>query len=438
VSWDYHFMKNLLFIFISSCFLNSFAFSQQAFIYDNNDTASQIRLDLLRRESSSIKGNFYILKETTGLIHAALIAQALNRGVEVKIITDWIGTRVNRPLISHLVHLGAQVKIFNRISIGNLSIKRALRRMHDKLLIFGSDKLIVGDRNSGDGYFNMQTTDLFISREIYLEDAAEVKKANDYFEKTWSSREVSQLNKYLAPENKKVIEQKDKLAVILEDLKNGRMARYVSSNKFRNVRWNSKIDWSKLTSSFSKVEFVHDPVGYKGQKPGSEIDILKLINSATESIVIENPYVVLTPIFLKAFAQAINRGVSLTLITNSYKANDVKIAAKAYDVDFSKLAEMGMKIYEYKGPETLHTKNVLVDSSRGYIGSYNLDPRSENLNTEVGLIYHSKTLGQKHSNQIRKDIFKSTLVAKDGKALVKKKDRWFFRLFILPMIRQQL
>ena len=178
-----------------------------------------------------------------------------------------------------------------------------------------------------------------------------------------------------------------------------RILLFQSSNKFRNVRWNSKIDWSKLTSSFSKVEFVHDPVGYKGQKPGSEIDILKLINSATESIVIENPYVVLTPIFLKAFAQAINRGVSLTLITNSYKANDVKIAAKAYDVDFSKLAEMGMKIYEYKGPETLHTKNVLVDSSRGYIGSYNLDPRSENLNTEVGLIYHSKTLGQKHSNQ---------------------------------------
>jgi phosphatidylserine/phosphatidylglycerophosphate/cardiolipin synthase-like enzyme len=99
---------------------------------------------------------------------------------------------------------------------------------------------------------------------------------------------------------------------------------------------------------------------------------------------------------------------------------------------------MGIKIYEYQGPKTLHVKNVLVDGQRGYVGSYNLDPRSENLNMELGVIYDSSTLARAHSKQIRNDILSSKLVAKNGKALVKKKKRWFFNNILLPIIRPQL
>ena len=418
------------------------SFATRAIVYDNDDTASQLRLDLIRRENSTIRGNFYIFKGVTGLIHAALLRDALRRGVKVKIITDWQGSKKDKALISHLVHEGAEFGMYHRFYIGNLSIKRLLRRMHDKLMIFGDDKLLVGDRNTGDPYFNMQKKNLFVSRELYLEDYEQSLKAIDYFDRLMASKEVDKYSRYLKPTHKKVKAISEKLDEILLDLKNGTIYRHIRKssvgNKFRNVRWNSEIDWSSMTTELGSAKFVHDPVGKKGKVPGSEKDIIELVKSAKSSVIFENPYVVMTPSFLNAINAAINRGVEITLITNSYEANDVKIAAKAYETDFPKLAQMGIKIYEYQGPKTLHVKNVLVDGQRGYVGSYNLDPRSENLNMELGVIYDSSTLARAHSKQIRNDILSSKLVAKNGKALVKKKKRWFFNNILLPIIRPQL
>lgn len=409
------------------------------FVYDNDDTASQIRLDLIKNESEIIRGNFYILTGLTGQIHAALLRDALRRGTKVKIIADWHGSKVDKALISHLIHEGAEFGVYHRFSIQSLSIKRLLRRMHDKLIIFGQDKMIVGDRNSGDHYFDLSESDKFISREFYLEDNLQTQKAIKYFDQLFTSNEVDQYQKILSKNHSKVKKISKTLDRVLDDLKNGRIGRRVNpALKFRNVRWNSNINWSSLTKPIDEVSFVHDPIGKKGEEPGTEKDIIELILSAKSSVILQNPYVVMTGTFINALREVINRGVQVSLITNSFAVNDVRMVAKAYEVDFPKLVKMGMRIYEYKGPSTLHIKNILVDGVAGYVGSYNLDPRSERLNMEVGIIYQSREIATAHSKQIRTDILNSNLVAREGESLVKKKKYWLFRNFILPILRNQL
>ena len=52
----------------------------------------------------------------------------------------------------------------------------------------------------------------------------------------------------------------------------------------------------------------------------------------------------------------------------------------------------------------LHAKTMVVDSKLVYIGTYNLDPRSENLNTEVGVIVHDAMLARTVEDAIETDM----------------------------------
>jgi putative cardiolipin synthase len=49
---------------------------------------------------------------------------------------------------------------------------------------------------------------------------------------------------------------------------------------------------------------------------------------------------------------------------------------------------------------SLHGKTLSVDRERAFIGSFNLDPRSKNLNTEMGFVIQKTTLAQQISERL--------------------------------------
>ncbi len=84
---------------------------------------------------------------------------------------------------------------------------------------------------------------------------------------------------------------------------------------------------------------------------------------------------------------------------------------------------MGLEIFEYRpDPEVrsklmpraaandkppifaLHAKSMVVDGKLAFIGTYNLDPRSENLNTEVGVVIHDASVARKVEQAIEIDM----------------------------------
>jgi len=52
----------------------------------------------------------------------------------------------------------------------------------------------------------------------------------------------------------------------------------------------------------------------------------------------------------------------------------------------------------------LHAKSMVVDDRIAFVGSYNLDPRSENLNTEVGLLIDDAAFAQTLRAEIDRDM----------------------------------
>ena len=96
------------------------------------------------------------------------------------------------------------------------------------------------------------------------------------------------------------------------------------------------------------------------------------------------------------------KGRIIRVLTNSLAATDVIAVHGAYARYRRALAAAGIDIHELK-PESkrhraslfgsrtasLHTKAFVIDGLRGFVGSFNLDPRSASINTEMGLLFES-------------------------------------------------
>ena len=168
----------------------------------------------------------------------------------------------------------------------------------------------------------------------------------------------------------------------------------------------------------SEAEFVADVPG-KNQEKGmwgggvSTSKLIDLVKAAKKSVVIQTPYFVTSKLGQTLFAETVKRGVSVTIHTNSLAATDNLMAFNGYTRDRKKHLQAGVKIYEYRPDAAmrrsimtsvlaedveefpifgLHAKTLVVDDELLVVATFNLDPRSANLNTECLVIIRSEKL----------------------------------------------
>ena len=101
--------------------------------------------------------------------------------------------------------------------------------------------------------------------------------------------------------------------------------------------------------------------------------------------------------------RAADRGVRISVVTNSLASNDVVIAHAAYARYRQLILDTGVELYEFRGDPammeddpaenfSLHPKFMIFDDDTVFLGSLNLDPRSLYLNTELGVVLRSESL----------------------------------------------
>jgi putative cardiolipin synthase len=117
-----------------------------------------------------------------------------------------------------------------------------------------------------------------------------------------------------------------------------------------------------------------------------------------------SPYFVPGDQGVAALVRLRQRGVEVNILTNSLAATDVSAVHGGYAPYRKPLLEGGVALFELmprgrqqhslfgSSDASLHTKAVLVDEDRGFVGSMNLDPRSVNLNTEMGVVFRDRAL----------------------------------------------
>lgn len=181
--------------------------------------------------------------------------------------------------------------------------------------------------------------------------------------------------------------------------------------------------------AWGQATFIHDVPGKNnrtfslGGGGRTTAELAKLVASAKEDILIQSPYLVMSSKARALFKQALARGVRVRINTNSLASTDNLQAFSGYRNHRCQLLKMGIAVYEFK-PDTanrqkltaragmlatplvfaLHAKTLVVDGESTYIGTFNLDPRSENLNKEVGVVVRDPVFARRVQTAIEEDM----------------------------------
>jgi len=132
---------------------------------------------------------------------------------------------------------------------------------------------------------------------------------------------------------------------------------------------------------------------------------LKAIGEAAKSITLANAYFIPTAAMKKALVDAARRGVEVTVLTNSKETNDIPIITDVARLSYLELIQAGVKVHEWhgerKGEGTLHAKFGVFDSKVIIMGSYNLDPRSQGLNSEDVVLIENPLMAGELEKQVK-------------------------------------
>jgi putative cardiolipin synthase len=402
-------------------------------ILDDPREAAQARVDLIQQADSEIHALYFLARnDRITLTALALLRDARRRGVpSVRLIVDANFNRIPKAVLAHLRDEGVEVRVYHPLELRHPSW--LFRRMHEKVVVVDRERYITGGRNLAESYFGMAKKKNFVDRDVYVEGPS-AADADHHFETLWSSEHVSQLKVRVS--KRETGDAEALLDSVLFDLGCG--------GGF--VQLDTGNDWSAGQRAVDAVDFLHDPVD-AAEGEGVAYKLADIIESAKTSIVIESPYLVPPKPLLALLEKKLIEGVYVQIVTNSLRSTDGVLPQAGYLKYRRRLARAGIDVREYKGPAPLHAKSAVIDGRIVLIGSYNIDPRSQNLNTEVMCVVADEELAQELLESIDLHLQNAWRIHGNGRparveryplvSRAKKMRAWFARL-LLPIVENQL
>lgn len=336
--------------------------------------AAEARVELvLRAEEELLASSFIVGDDPFTLTSLSLLRSAARRGVAVRLLIDAQWNKLPRAVEAHLLAEGVEIRLYHPFRLDRL--RWITRRLHDKLAIADGSRMIAGGRNVESPYFGfghqLARRD-YVDADLLVEGAA-AAEAQAYFLELWESGQVGPSRATASPE------ELAEAAALLD-----RHGSWLEARVREALEEPTR--WPPAPGEVGPVAFLHDPVGRKGEAPGVGHRLLALLDAAEESVVIESPYLVPSRAFRRGLRRALQRGVRVRILTNSLATTDNLWPQAGYVGKRKDLVREGVELWELTGERTLHTKAAAIDGETVIVGSYNLDPRSEHLNTEVAVV----------------------------------------------------
>ncbi|MEE4349569.1 MAG: phospholipase D family protein [Pacificimonas sp.] len=402
------------------------------YMLSNGEEAYGARALLARTAERSLDVQYYIWRaDLTGILLLRELRAAADRGVRVRLLLDDNGTAGLDAMLAALdAHPQVEVRLFNPFVVrspkwlGYLTdFKRLNRRMHNKSFTADGQASIVGGRNIGDEYFGAQTGGLFYDLDV-LAVGAVVGAVGDDFDRYWSSGSAYPAS-HILPEASQteitVMEARADAAAKEPDARAYVDAVETSGFARDLMAGRTGFIWSRVRL------LSDDPAKGLGTVPDNAQLTGKLtaaMGEAKREIGIVSGYFVPTKAGMDAFAALAQADVEISVLTNSYAATDVPYVHAGYAPRRKRLLAAGVHLYELRpsyGPgagrarggsgsvarssgSTLHAKTFTVDRERLFVGSFNFDPRSFALNTEMGVVIESPLLAGAVQKAFAKEI----------------------------------
>ena len=378
------------------------------------------RVGLIDQADRSLDLQYYIWHaDKTGTLLVDRLLHAAERGVRVRVLLDDLDTAGKDHGIALIdAHPNIEIRLYNpfanrgaRAMDFATDLKRVNHRMHNKSLTADNQVTIVGGRNIGNEYFGATSHAEFSDLDV-LALGPIVNDVSAMFDKYWNSEwviPVSAFNK-----GKIIVDEALEQARVefQKKVDEGIASPYVAAIRQSGVL--QRMQYSDMKFYWGKALLVYDDPS-KVEATEVTIDthlapkLSPYIQKTTEELIIISPYFVPGSALVNALGDMVQRGIRVRILTNSLAANDVGVVHAGYMRYRVPLLKKGVELYEFKTiqetePEqqkkkwsgssqaSLHAKTFGLDRREVFVGSFNLDPRSVALNTELGVLFESPEL----------------------------------------------
>jgi putative cardiolipin synthase len=354
-------------------------------------------------------------KDLSGTLLFKALHDAAERGVRVRFLMDDNSTSgLDGTLAALDSHPNVEVRLFNPLAIrrprvlGYLDFPRVNRRMHNKSFTADNQATIIGGRNVGDEYFGATDGVVFADLDVIAVGPVVHDVSND-FDRYWASASSYPADRLLPPAGAAQIAEIASAASRVE--RDPAAVAYMAA--LRSSPFVRELVERTLPFEWAATRMVSDDpakaLGRAGRETMLPYKLKTIFGTPVARLDLVSPYFIPTAAGVETFAAWAEQGVKIRVLTNSLEATDAAIVHAGYAKRRKALLEAGIAIYELRlapgspprrragsgsSGSSLHAKTFSVDASRLFIGSFNFDPRSAELNTEMGFVIDSPELAR--------------------------------------------
>jgi cardiolipin synthase C len=387
------------------------------------------RMQMINAAERTLDLQYFIFRgDDTGRLLTDAVLRAADRGVRVRLLIDDGNTIDGDEQIEPLgAHGSIEIRIFNPFRYrGHRKTIRATEfifnksrlnyRMHNKLLVVDNSAALIGGRNIGDQYFQVNAEEQFADNDVFAVGPI-VKEISASFDEYW--------NDALSIPNEALASSKTSRGALKEhrELTTEQPAEVNADGIDFVKRVNSGEPFNGLISGrlplvWAPAHLISDSPDKKSVEEGSESGSSILRPLARAALAVQSELVMITPYLvpgeegMEIFHDLLNRKVSIRILTNSLMSSSEVLAQSGYMGYRVPLLEAGVELYEIRsmlgnthgsgqtaamsrnGTYSLHAKMLVFDRQSIFVGSMNFDQRSMYLNTEIGLLIESPELAQ--------------------------------------------
>lgn len=387
------------------------------------------RMQMINAAQRTLDLQYFIFRgDDTGRLLSEAVIHAAKRGVRVRILVDDGQTVAGDEQITELAaYRSVEIRIFNPFAYrGHSTLIRAMEfalnasrldyRMHNKLLVVDNSIALIGGRNIGDQYFQIDPESQFADDDVFAAGPI-VQKLSATFDEYWNS--VLAIPSQALTGGKISAAKLNQRHAIVAEVKRQSQAdgmdyvkRIASGEPLRGM-----IS-GRLPLIWATAQVVCDSPDKKKVEDGAMVGRLMHRVVANAAMEVKSEFLMVTPYLIpgkegmQIFHQLRQRNVRVRILTSSLESSTELIAQAGYMHYRIPLLEDGVELYEIRsllgntkgsgetpaiarfGNYSLHAKLFVFDRKRLFIGSMNFDQRSMHLNTEIGLIIDSPILAQ--------------------------------------------
>jgi putative cardiolipin synthase len=387
------------------------------YLLNNGIEALAARLLLSSRAERSIDAQYYLLHaDLAGYVFVDQLLKAADRGVRVRLLLDDMTTKGHDVGLAVLdSHPNIEVRIFNPFSRRTArwwdlltDLGRISHRMHNKSMTFDNQITIVGGRNIGEEYFDARP-DMNYNDLDFMSIGPVVQEVSQAFDRYWNSAVAVPVQALVdAPKDPRELAQiRQRFDARVAEAKQSQYRAAFDSSLAEALAFREEhltwVPWTLVVDPPEKAQ-----AGFEARRSEQLTGLLRPTADAAQSeFVLVSPYFVPQDRGVEWLRGMRQRGLRVVVVTNSLSSTDVAPVHAGYSRSRKRLLEAGVELWEIRddparrdrerrglghSASSLHTKAFAVDRRNLFVGSFNFDPRSADINTEMGIVVDSPSL----------------------------------------------